>query len=79
MEHEGKIQAKIDAAREVYERYSKDMISLETDLIEKKHKEKLSHLKQSAAEFLQHQKDAMEMVQKVTKSIYEVLETIADR
>jgi hypothetical protein len=46
------------------------MISLEQDLVEKKHKDKLSKLKVTAAEFLAHQKDAMELVQKVTKGIY---------
>jgi RNA polymerase-interacting CarD/CdnL/TRCF family regulator len=37
-EHESKINAKLDSVREVYERYSKDMISLEQDLVDKKHK-----------------------------------------
>jgi hypothetical protein len=60
--HEDSIQKKIDQAREVYERYSKDMVSLEQDLVEKRHKEKLSKLKASAAEFLVHQQEAMEMV-----------------
>jgi len=35
------------------------MVSLEQDLVEKKHKEKLSKLKLTAAEFLAHQTDAM--------------------
>jgi hypothetical protein len=55
------------------------MISLEQDLVEKKHKDKLSKLKVTAAEFLAHQKDAMELVQKVTKGIYHIMETIAER
>ena len=79
LSHEGQIQAKIDQAREVYETYSKDMASLEQDLVEKRHKEKLSKLKASAAEFLAHQQEAMEMVQKITKGIYKVLENIAER
>jgi hypothetical protein len=37
-ENESKINAKLDSVREVYERYSKDMISLEQDLVDKKHK-----------------------------------------
>jgi hypothetical protein len=37
-EHKSKINAKLDSVREVYERYSKDMISLEQDLVDKKHK-----------------------------------------
>ncbi len=36
-------------------------------------------MKQSAMEFLQHQKDAMSMIAKVTRSIYQILETIAER
>jgi len=45
------------------------MLSLERDLVEKKQKDKLSKLKFTAGEFLAHQKDAMELVQKVTKDI----------
>ena len=55
------------------------MLSLEQDLVEKKHKDKLSKLKVTAAEFLAYQKDAMELVQEVTKGIYQIMETIAER
>jgi hypothetical protein len=51
---------------------------LETDL-DKKHKEKLSKLKSSSQDFLQHQKDSMEMISKVTRSIYRLIEKIAEK
>jgi len=54
------------------------MLLLEDEL-EKKHKEKFSKMKQSSQEFLQHQKEAMEMIAKVTRSIYTILENIAER
>lgn len=54
------------------------MLLLEDEL-EKKHKEKFSKMKHSSQEFLQHQKEAMEMIAKVTRSIYTILENIAER
>jgi len=72
------IREKIDKAREVYERYALDLTSLEADL-DKKHKDKLSRLKGSSQEFLQHQKEAMEMVSKVTRNIYRIIEKIAEK
>ena len=54
------------------------MLSLE-DVLEKKHKDKFSRMKGSSQEFLKHQKDAMEMIAKVTRSIYQILENIAEK
>jgi hypothetical protein len=54
------------------------MLSLEVEL-EKKHKDKFGRMKQSAEEFLKYQKEAMKMIAKVTRSIYQILETIAER
>ena len=78
IEHERLLHKKIDLSQEVYERYSQDMLALEAEL-EKKHKDKFGRMKQSSEEFLTHQKDAMEMIAKVTRSIYQILETIAER
>ena len=54
------------------------MLSLENDL-EKKHRDKFSRMKGSSQEFLQHQKEAMQMIAKVTRSIYQILENIAEK
>jgi hypothetical protein len=54
------------------------MSSLESEL-EKKYREKFSRMKNSSQEFLNHQKEAMEMIAKVTRSIYNILEQIAER
>lgn len=54
------------------------MTQLETDL-EKRYRERFTRMKNSSHDFLQHQKDAMEMIAKVTRSIYTILENIAER
>jgi len=45
------------------------MGSLESEL-EKKYRERFTRMKASSEAFLQHQKEAMEMIAKVTRSIY---------
>jgi hypothetical protein len=54
------------------------MGSLESEL-EKKYKERFTRMKASSEAFLQHQREAMEMIAKVTRSIYQILENIAER
>ena len=54
------------------------MLALEEEL-EKKHKDKFGRMKTSSQEFLQHQREAMEMIAKVTRSIYQILENIAEK
>jgi hypothetical protein len=54
------------------------MMTLESDL-EKKYREKFTRMKNSSQVFLNHQKEAMEMIAKVTRSIYTILEQIAER
>ena len=78
LEHENMLHIKIDQSQTSYERYSQDMLVLETEL-EKKYKDKFGKMKSSSQEFLQHQKEAMEMIAKVTRSIYTILENIAER
>jgi hypothetical protein len=78
LEHESRLHKKIDQSQAVYERYALDMVALEDDL-EKKHRDKFSRMKASSQEFLQHQKEAMEMIAKVTRSIYQILENIAEK
>jgi hypothetical protein len=54
------------------------MSALESDL-EKKYRDRFTKMKASSGEFLQHQREAMEMITKVTRSIYNILEKIAER
>jgi hypothetical protein len=54
------------------------MTALESEL-EKKYRDRFTRMKNSSQDFLQHQKEAMEMIAKVTRSIYNILETIAER
>ena len=44
-----------------------------------KNRDKFTKMKASSSEFMSHQKEAMEMIAKVTRSIYSILETIAER
>jgi hypothetical protein len=54
------------------------MGSLESEL-EKKYREKFTRMKASSEAFIQHQREAMEMIAKVTRSMYSILENMAER
>lgn len=59
-----------------YERFTQDMLVIEAEL-ERRHKDKFTKLKSSAQGFLTNQKEAMEMIQEVTKGVYTILENMA--
>lgn len=52
------------------------MLVIEAEL-ERRHKDKFTKLKSSAQGFLTNQKEAMEMIQEVTKGVYTILENMA--
>lgn len=54
------------------------MLSLESEL-EKKHREKFGRMKSLSEEFMKHQREAMEMMAKASRSMYTILEKVAER
>lgn len=52
------------------------MAVIESEL-DKKMREKFSRMKSSAHDFLQHQKEGMEMMSEVSRGVYEILEKVA--
>ena len=74
--YEDKLTSKRDASQVSYEKFTQDLITIESDL-EKKHKEKFSRMKSSANDFIQHQKEALEMISEVTRGVYNILEKMA--
>lgn len=54
------------------------MIYLEGEM-EKKYKEKFAKVKSLSEEFLKHQKEAMEMMASASRSMYNILEKVAEK
>lgn len=76
--YEDKLNAKIEASQDTYQKFASDLAIIESEL-EKKHKDKVGRLKTSAQEFIGNQKEAMEMISEVNKGVYQILEKMAEK
>ena len=68
----------MDESNSAFEKYSQDMTTLE-EKIEKKNMPYFTKTKTSSETFLKHMREAMEMISKITQTMYDILESVTER
>jgi hypothetical protein len=76
LKYEERLKTKREESKIAYEKFSSDIAVIESDL-DKKMKEKFQRMKTSAQEFLNSQKEGIDMMAEVSRGVYEVLEKLA--
>ena len=76
--HEQELHWKMDESNSAFEKYSQDMTTLE-EKIEKKNMPYFTKTKTSSETFLKHMREAMEMISKITQTMYDILESITEK
>ena len=76
MKYEERLKNKREESKIAYEKFSSDIAVIESDL-DKKMKEKFQRMKTSAQDFLNSQKEGIDMMAEVSRGVYEVLEKLA--